>query len=756
MDHDCSDSIRLFNAAAEIADPSERARYLNEACRGDVHLRAEIDDLLRLDAEAGSFLTCTAHGSSDATADLPPIAERAGTQIGPYKLVEEIGEGGMGVVYLASQHEPIRREVALKIIKPGMDTREVIARFEAERQALALMDHPNIAKVLDAGATEAGRPYFVMELVKGQPITEYCDRAQLTTRQRLELFVDLCHGVQHAHQKGVIHRDLKPRNLLVEVHDVRPVPRIIDFGIAKAMGKHLTELSLHTGYTQLVGTPLYMSPEQAGQSSVDVDTRSDIYSLGVVLYELLTGQTPFEKETLRTATMEELRRIIQEVEPPRPSARVSTLAAADLSTVCEHRQIEPNKLRQQLHGELDWIVMKALEKDRTRRYQTATDFARDIERYLHDEAVEACPPSRFYRLRKFTRRHQAAAVGTVAVTLALILGAGVAGAQAYRATKAEKYAEEQLQIAQDQERLAKQQTQLAKKQKKLAEDAAQRERDLRTEAESARKQSETVTNFLVDIFRSPDPERDGRTITVAEMLDKAKARVEMEFKDDPLLQAKLLEAIGETYGGLGLVPETTELTKKAYDLLHATAGPQHPDTLRAMQHLADAYLAAGRLKEALPLTEETLRLTKEALGPQHPDTLKSMRSLAIAYMDTGQFTAAVRLSEDTLHLHNELLGPQHRDTLEAMSNLARACNEAGRWNEALPLREQVLQMCKEVLGPDHPQTLVAMANVASDYMYADRWNEALRLNEEAIALSREKFGPEHPETLTALNNLAVI
>ena len=374
--------------------------------------------------QAGSFLNAPLFDSA-ATID-PPALELPGTQIGPYKLLEQIGEGGMGVVYHASQREPVRRTVALKIIKPGMDSREVVARFEAERQALAMMDHPNIAKVFDGGVTDAGRPYFAMELVKGKPITEYCDREQLSTRERLALFVAVCHGVQHAHQKGIIHRDLKPSNLLVKVYDVRPVPKIIDFGIAKAMGQQLTEQSLHTAFDQMVGTPLYMSPEQAGQSGVDVDTRSDIYSLGVLLYELLTGSTPFEKDTLRTAGVDEMRRIIREVEPPRPSARVSTLQAADLSTISERRHIEPRKLSQQLRGELDWIVMKAMDKDRDRRYATANDLAADVERYLHDEPVQACPPSAAYRFTKFARRNRAALVTSGLVALALIAGTGSA------------------------------------------------------------------------------------------------------------------------------------------------------------------------------------------------------------------------------------------------------------------------------------------------------------------------------------------
>ena len=335
------------------------------------------------------------------------MTEVPGTVIGPYKLLEQIGEGGFGVVFMAEQQRPVRRRVALKVIKPGMDTRQVIARFEAERQALALMDHPNIARVLDAGATESGRPYFVMELVRGIPLSEFCDQNRLTVGERLELFITVCHAVQHAHQKGIIHRDIKPNNVLVTLHDGTPVAKVIDFGVAKATGQQLTEKTLFTSFAQMIGTPLYMSPEQAEMSGLDVDTRSDIYSLGVMLYELLTGTTPFDQERMRTAGYDEVRRIIREEEPAKPSARISTLNRA-ATTVSANRKSDPSRLSQLFRGELDWIVMKALEKDRNRRYETAAAFAADVQRYLDDEAVEACPPSARYRFRKFARRNKAA------------------------------------------------------------------------------------------------------------------------------------------------------------------------------------------------------------------------------------------------------------------------------------------------------------------------------------------------------------
>jgi serine/threonine-protein kinase len=374
----------IFFAALEKGSPQERAAYLDEACAGDPDLRRRVEKMLAAQARAGSFLESPVPALA-ATLD-EPAGERTGAVIGPYKLLEQIGEGGFGVVYLAEQTQPVRRKVALKLLKPGMDTRQVVARFEAERQALALMDHPHIAKVFDGGETASGRPYFVMELVRGVPITDFCDQNQLGVRERLGLFVEVCQAVQHAHQKGIIHRDLKPSNVLVSRHDTVAVPKVIDFGVAKALGQELTDKTLFTGVAQMVGTPLYMSPEQAGMSGLDVDTRSDIYSLGVLLYELLTGTTPFDKEWLRTAGYDELRRIIREEEPAKPSTRFSTLGQTSV-TLSANRQSDPKQLRRLLIGELDWIVMRALDKARDRRYQTASAFAADLQRYLHDGLV---------------------------------------------------------------------------------------------------------------------------------------------------------------------------------------------------------------------------------------------------------------------------------------------------------------------------------------------------------------------------------
>ncbi|HMF12872.1 MAG TPA: serine/threonine-protein kinase, partial [Gemmataceae bacterium] len=437
----------LFVAALDLPDAAARQAFLDQACGSDAEVRHRLDALLRAHDAPASVLkqplaavpfVDEGAAESAATASFNPCAADMGmdigTLIGPYKLLEQIGEGGFGVVFMAEQQQPIRRKVALKVLKPGMDTRQVIARFEAERQALALMAHPNIAKVLDAGTIEAhglpsvglGRPYFVMELVRGLPITEFCDQAQLTPRERLELFLHVCQAVQHAHQKGIIHRDIKPSNVLVTLQDGAPVPKIIDFGIAKALGQQLTDKTLFTSFAQMIGTPLYMSPEQAALSNVDVDTRSDIYSLGVLLYELLTGTTPFDKERFKEVGYDELRRIIREEEPPKPSTRVSTMGKAS-TTISTQRKSDPKRLSQLFRGELDWIVMKALEKDRNRRYESASAFAADVQRYLNDEPVLACPTSVVLRVRKWVRRHKTAAwAASVCIVLVAILAGSIA------------------------------------------------------------------------------------------------------------------------------------------------------------------------------------------------------------------------------------------------------------------------------------------------------------------------------------------
>src|SRR6266849_728822 len=409
----------IFIEALDKEDPAERAAFLARVCASDPALRQRIERLLQRHQQADSFLESPA-AAQVGTVD-QPLTERPGTLIGPYKLLQQIGEGGMGVVYMAEQEQPVRRRVALKIIKPGMDSAQVIARFEAERQALALMDHQNIAHVLDAGSTDSGRPYFVMELVHGVPITQYCDDNHLTPRERLELFVPVCQAIQHAHQKGIIHRDIKPSNVMVTLYDGKPVPKVIDFGVAKATEQKLTERTLFTQYGTMVGTLEYMSPEQAEMSALGVDTRSDIYSLGVLLYELLTGSTPLSHKQLKEAAYAEILRMIKEEEPQKPSTRLSDSGEA-LASISAQRHMDPAKLAKLVRGELDWIAMKCLEKDRNRRYETATGIAADVQRYLDDEPVQACPPSAWYRLRKFARRNRGPVAAGLALAALLVLG----------------------------------------------------------------------------------------------------------------------------------------------------------------------------------------------------------------------------------------------------------------------------------------------------------------------------------------------
>jgi len=640
------------------------------------------------------------------------IHTQPGDRVGRYKLLQQIGEGGCGVVFMAEQEEPIRRKVALKVIKLGMDTKSVIARFEAERQALALMDHPNIAKVLDAGATETGRPYFVMELVRGVRITDYCDQQKLTTRARLDLFMQVCHAIQHAHQKGIIHRDIKPSNILVTLHDGVPVPKVIDFGIAKATsGQRLTDKTLFTAFEQFIGTPAYMSPEQAEMSGLDIDTRSDIYSLGVLLYELLTGKTPFDAREMMAAGFEAMIRTIREKEPVKPSTRLSAMADVDVITVASHRQTEPGRLTTLLRGDLDWIVMKALEKDRTRRYDTANGFALDIKRFLADELVSAAAPSAAYRFSKFARRNKTALGVAAAIAVILIAATATSTWQAIRATR---------------ERNAK---------------------------EKARQEAEAISRFLAEVFQSLNPAHrgGGRTNTVADSLDASTAKLEKDLSLQPERRASLQSVIGATYYALGLYHEAIALQQNVLTHDRTTVGPKHPSTLTAMHNLATSYFSAGRRDEAIKLQEEVLTLRRKVLGPEHPKTLTAMGNVATSYFHAGHRDEACKLREEVLTVSGKVLGPEHPDTLFAMGNLATSYSDAGRWDEALKLREEALPLSRKVNGPEHPDTLGAMNDLAVTYHDAGWRHEALKLREEVLPLSRKVLGPEHAHTLTAMH-----
>jgi serine/threonine protein kinase len=675
----------IFLAALQLS-PDQWPAYLDEACGADEALRARIRKLLLAHKEADAL-----DPVEDAilTTDGPAL-DRPGAVIGAYKLLQQIGEGGMGTVFMAEQEHPVRRRVALKIIKPGMDSRQVVARFEAERQALAMMDHQNIARVLDAGTTASDRPYFVMELVHGVPITKFCDERKLTPRERLALFVPVCQAIQHAHQKGIIHRDIKPSNVMVTMYDDKPVPKVIDFGVAKAMEQRLTERTMFTQFGNLVGTFEYMSPEQAEMNAFGVDTRSDIYSLGVLLYELLTGTTPLEQRRLKQAALDELVRLIKEEEAPRPSARLSS--SNNLPRIAAQRNTEPARLSRLVKGEIDWIVMKCLEKDRTRRYETANGLARDIQRYLADELVEARPPSTGYRVKKFVRRHKGQVIAAGLVLFALV--AGMAGT-----TWGLIEARRQEQIARD-EASAKEQ-------------ARQAEAEQREKAEEERKIAQSVRDFL---------------------------------------QEKLLaQADTNTQAGRELALPLFEETLKLHK---AKLGPEHPDTLTSMNNLAAAYHYAGKSDLALPLFEEALKLRKAKLGPEHPDTLTTMYSLALAYQSAGKPERALPLAEETLKLRTAKLGPEHPDTLAAMNNLASAYRAAGKLDLALPLFEKTLRLCKAKLGPDHALTLACMTDLALWYQAAGKLDQALPLLEQTLMLMEAKLGPEHPDTLRSMWSLA--
>jgi eukaryotic-like serine/threonine-protein kinase len=684
-----------------MASGAEREAYLRTSCGADSRLRRKIEQLLGVLPFVGNFLE-RSYGEPVPAADitLPPD-----TRIGPYLLREQIGEGGMGLVFVADQETPVKRRVALKVVKPGMDTRQVLARFEAERQALALMDHPNIAKVLDAGVTESGRPYFVMELVRGMPITEYCDAARLTPRQRLELFLPVCRAIQHAHQKGVIHRDIKPSNLLVTLYDSHPVPKVIDFGIAKAVGSVVADHSVYTGFAQLVGTPMYMSPEQAEMTAQDVDTRADVYALGVVLYELLTGTTPFDGETLRQAGFDEMRRIIREDEPAKPSQRVTTMSAEKQSTVSGQRGVDGRQLGRQLRGGLDWVVMTCLAKDRTRRYESAGALAADIERYLRDEPVTACPPSASYRMRTFARRNRRM-LGTAGfIAVALVTAMGVSVREAIRAGTAQHEAE------------------AAKKQ-------------ATTDAAIARAVNDFLQGDLLGQFdgvpQFGEEFGEDSDLTVKEAIDRAAAKIDERFQDQPLVEAAIRMVIGKGY--MRLQRETLALAhfERAVMLRKEHLGPDHPDTLVSMGNLPEAYSRSARHSDAIALRQQFLEYRRARLGPDHPETLACVRDLAGAYQGASRWDMSVPLLEQTLEKQRTICGPTHPETLATMHTLAWHYREVDRLAESLALHQKLQDTRKSLSGPGKEPHIWEMMTFAQACQSAGKLDQADQLLREAL------------------------
>jgi serine/threonine protein kinase len=704
----------IFLKALETHATPQRKSYLNEACGADADLRAQVESLLRASEQAGSFLQNPEPGLAPTMGE--PAREAPGTLIGPYKLLQQIGEGGMGTVFMAEQTVPVQRKVAVKLIKSGMDSLQVIARFEAERQALALMDHPHIAKVLDAGATGAGRPYVVMELVKGVTITKYCDEHHLSPRERLELFIPVCQAVQHAHQKGIIHRDLKPSNVMVCLYDGKPMAKVIDFGVAKATGPKLTDRTLFTELGAVVGTFEYMSPEQAELNQLDVDTRSDIYSLGVLLYELLTGTTPLERKRCKEAAFLEVLRLIREEEPPRPSTRLST--ADGLPSIAANRGLEPRKLSGLVKGELDWIAMKCLEKDRNRRYETANGLARDLQHYLDDEPVQACSPSASYKLRKLARKYRKVLGVAVAFVALLVLGVVISSLLAVRAT--------------------------------LATTEASAQRDAATKAAA---RAEAISHFLTaDLLgqAAPDQNARDRKITVEELLDKAAKEISTNprLQGEPEAEASIRLTIGNTYFKLGRLQDAETHLNRAVALRRETLGAEQPDTLVAQEALAWFFCAGLRKYDAAELlSRQTWQARLRVLGPEHPDTLDSMDTYATSLMGQGKRALAEPVYRECWKTRQRTLGDKHLDTVTSLHNLSCVLIEQGNLLEGEPLLRSSMESNREQRGKFHTETVMTLGTYSHVLLLLGRPAEAELLLRDTLEGTQRVHGKDSPNAL---------
>ncbi|MCC6661533.1 MAG: serine/threonine protein kinase [Phycisphaerales bacterium] len=761
----------VFEHAVGLTGAAREA-CLRGACGEDRALRTEVDGLLRAAERGAGFLesptaTLQAHGAAAATL-AAPIREGPGTRIGPYKLLQLIGEGGFGSVFMAEQDQPVRRRVALKIIKLGMDTRQVVARFEQERQALALMDHPNIAKVLDAGATEAGRPYFVMDLCTGEPVVEYCDKNSLNIRERLGLFAQVCHAVQHAHQKGLIHRDIKPSNVLVSTQDGHPHAKVIDFGIAKATAAKLTEKTLFTEHRQMIGTPEYMSPEQA-EGLLDIDTRTDVYSLGVLLYELLTGTTPFSREDLRSAAYAEIQRIIREVEPPRPSTRVSR-SDATLAGVAARRHVEPRRLGTIIRGELDWIVMKALEKDRKRRYETASGLATDVRRYLSGEAVEAAPPSAVYRARKFVRRNRGAVIAASLVGAALLLGlagtawqARVASDRAAVALKAEGEAK----AARDAERAR------ADELKQVSDFQAGMLSQVDATAAGARLTEDVNRRFAAALEKAnvPEPERAGlaegfraswarvnatdaaKALINTTILRPAVKAIGEQFKDQPVVDARLRQALATLYQSLGLYEEAYPLQESALATRRRLLGEEHPDTLASLNFMGLLLQYQGRLDEAEPYQREAMDTARRVLGKDAPFTLTCVNNMGGLLMDEGRLTEAEPYYREALRERRRVLGGEHESTITSIINMGQLLAAQGKLDEAERFFREGVEKSRRVLGDENQYTVTSISGLGGVLQQQGKRAEAETLVREALQKNRRALGEDHKDTITCIINM---
>ena len=764
-----------------------------------------------LDLEAGLAAAYGPNASPESKSDRSSSFYQPGAIVADkFRLIEPIGEGGMGTVWYAEQTAPVKRKVAIKLIKAGLDSQSVLTRFEAERQALALMDHPNIAKVFDGGVTEFGQPFFVMELVKGTSITTWCDQNKIGPRERLELLIPVCQAIHHAHQKGIIHRDIKPSNVMVALFDGKPVPKVIDFGVAKAFGATLTEMSLHTAFGAVVGTAEYMSPEQAQLNNVDIDTRSDVYSLGVLMYELLAGSTPFPRAELAERGWHEALRVIRDVDPPLPSLRLSTSKMR--ASIAAQRGIEPGELGKLLKSELDWVIMKSLEKDRARRYETAFGMAQDIERFLQNEPVDACPPSAGYKFRKFVRRNRASAIAASLVLIALVAGLVGTSWQAIRATRAERAATGE-RDAKDLARLE------ALASAGRARESAESERKAKVEEALQRKKAEisarqaaeeaavakAVNEFLqqdllglagaeaqLEARMTPDPD-----LKLATLLDRAMANVGRRFADQPRVRRELQKTLAGAFSRIGRYEEATRLWKKLHEdnesrlgtehpdtlislgslglmywyLGHAEAEPtltqaldgcqralgtEHPVTLRSMGTLGMLYQDLARYREAETLLAQCLEKTQLAMGAEHPDTAMAMNNLAGLYQDLAQYEKAESLLAKSLEINRLVLGAEHPGTVNSMNNLGTLYGDQARYDETEPLLTQCLEIQNRVLGPEHPTTLVAMDNLACLFQSQRRIAEAETLHTRCLDARRRVQGPEHRDTLLSMHTLVAL
>ena len=746
-----SQAQEIFGEAMELP-AADRQAFIERACGPDADVLHEVRTLLASIVNAGRFLTApTADGQSElltAASGIISTLEEPGTRIGRYKLLQLIGEGGFGSVFMAEQEQPVRRQVALKIIKLGMDTKQVIARFEAERQALAMMDHPSIARVFDAGATDTGRPYFVMELVRGVPITTYCDDNNLSTTDRLKLFVEVCQAVQHAHQKGVIHRDLKPSNVLVTVHHDKPVPKVIDFGIAKATNARLTERTLFTEFRQFVGTPQYMSPEQAQFNGIDIDTRSDVYSLGVLLYELLTGTTPFDPKELRGAGYDEIGRLIREAEPPRPSTRLSALGES-LPTVAAQRRTDAHQLAELMRGELDWVVMRCLEKDRTRRYDTASGLAADVKRHLMDEPVLARPTSAGYRLRKFVRRNKRTAAAVSIAAGGLIIGSIAASYGLYRAMHDRDIAVN-ARIGEAAQRAAAEHANGIAQEQRAA--ALTQEAAARTEAAKV----QAVNQFLQGLLASPRPEIAlGEPVRIRDVLDRAAKSLDAgDFKQPAEVEASVRQTLGQSYWSLGEYQAAETQHRKALALAQASTGKESSLVAGILIDLSRAVGWGGDRDSAVTIAREALRIEKKANGPVKASVAVATENLATNLTYVNQNDEAGELGRTAMQMRLKLGDRESLAT--AFDMILAAMTMPGDSPEKVDLLRQALAIQRKQLSPDHVHIAHTLHNLGEVFAEQEKLQDAKAALEESLAIKRKVLPTNHPDIEASLSLLCSV